>query len=196
MNDAQRRLWITLSFAAMFVLGIPIWWKSTEIYRAELPYSEIEQWNVLKPHESLFEVDIEVYLPSNWFKGSKTIQNEQNHLNQLLKNAYISSNHASKIDFRSTMVSNDISTLPKEQNCGTIQSWIESKNVELTNGKYLFVGIDTFENDPKFTVCPSRIVLMRMGNNPSDHESWLTTIAQLSARKIISSPVTEDKVTI
>ncbi|KAI7855940.1 phosphatidylinositol-glycan biosynthesis class S protein [Circinella umbellata] len=32
------------SFWAFFLIGLPFWWKTTEVYRANLPFSEIESW--------------------------------------------------------------------------------------------------------------------------------------------------------
>jgi len=29
-------------------IGIPLWWNTTKVYRASLPYAEIEQLNQLK----------------------------------------------------------------------------------------------------------------------------------------------------
>lgn len=38
-----------LFFAAVaIVLGLPLWWKTTETYRASLPYSEISGLNALQ----------------------------------------------------------------------------------------------------------------------------------------------------
>lgn len=36
-------MYSALSFAVMLVVvGIPLWWKTTEVYRVSLPYSEID----------------------------------------------------------------------------------------------------------------------------------------------------------
>lgn len=38
-----------LFFAAVaIVLGLPLWWKTTETYRAPLPYSDISELNALQ----------------------------------------------------------------------------------------------------------------------------------------------------
>jgi phosphatidylinositol glycan class S len=42
--DKIRRLIIT-SFYIIILLGLPLWWKTTEVYRAQLPLTEIEEWS-------------------------------------------------------------------------------------------------------------------------------------------------------
>lgn len=44
-SDARRRLHIILSFWLLVVLlGLPVWWRTTSIYRADLPLSDMEGW--------------------------------------------------------------------------------------------------------------------------------------------------------
>lgn len=43
-NDKIRRLIIT-SFYIFILFGLPLWWKTTEVYRAQLPFAEIEEWS-------------------------------------------------------------------------------------------------------------------------------------------------------
>lgn len=38
----RKRLLITLSVVLSFLLGTPVWWKSTEVYRSPLPFAAIE----------------------------------------------------------------------------------------------------------------------------------------------------------
>lgn len=43
--EIQRRSLIILSFWLIVIfLGLPIWWKTTSIYRANLPLSEMMDW--------------------------------------------------------------------------------------------------------------------------------------------------------
>ncbi|KAJ3039895.1 hypothetical protein HDV00_011678 [Rhizophlyctis rosea] len=42
-NASTRRI-ILFSVVAIFLLGAPIWWKTTEILRAPLPFSDIRRW--------------------------------------------------------------------------------------------------------------------------------------------------------
>ncbi|KAG9304213.1 hypothetical protein G9A89_019775 [Geosiphon pyriformis] len=47
-NDDYMRRLIILSFWVVVLVGLPFWWKTTEIYRAQLPFSEIEEWEVFE----------------------------------------------------------------------------------------------------------------------------------------------------
>lgn len=39
-------MWAALSFAIILLgIGIPLWWKTTEVYRVSLPYSRIDGLN-------------------------------------------------------------------------------------------------------------------------------------------------------
>jgi phosphatidylinositol glycan class S len=44
-TERRRRSWIILSFwVIVLFLGIPFWWKTTSIYRAELPVDDMLRW--------------------------------------------------------------------------------------------------------------------------------------------------------
>lgn len=44
-SDVRRRSYIILSFwLIVLCLGLPIWWKTTTIYRADLPVQEMLDW--------------------------------------------------------------------------------------------------------------------------------------------------------
>lgn len=40
-----RRLVIVSFWAVILLLGLPVWWKTTSIYRAELPLQDIASWS-------------------------------------------------------------------------------------------------------------------------------------------------------
>jgi hypothetical protein len=45
-SDIRRRTWVILSFWLIIVcLGLPIWWETTTIYRANLPLTEMLEWS-------------------------------------------------------------------------------------------------------------------------------------------------------
>jgi phosphatidylinositol glycan class S len=45
-SDIRRRTHIILSFwLIVLCLGLPIWWKTTTIYRADLPLQEMLDWS-------------------------------------------------------------------------------------------------------------------------------------------------------
>ena len=44
-SEASRRSYIIFSFWLIILgLGLPIWWKTTTIYRADLPLDRMLQW--------------------------------------------------------------------------------------------------------------------------------------------------------
>ena len=44
-SDIRRRSYIVLSFWFLVVLlGLPVWWQTTSIYRADLPLAEMMDW--------------------------------------------------------------------------------------------------------------------------------------------------------
>ena len=44
-SEVRRRSYIILSFWVLVVLlGLPVWWYTTSIYRASLPLSEMMDW--------------------------------------------------------------------------------------------------------------------------------------------------------
>ncbi|XP_051786363.1 GPI transamidase component PIG-S-like [Erpetoichthys calabaricus] len=56
--EKQRGKYAALSIAAMvIVVGLPLWWKTTETYRASLPYSQIGELDTLQLQLTM-EVDV------------------------------------------------------------------------------------------------------------------------------------------
>ena len=44
-SDITRRSYIVLSFwFIVLLIGVPLWWKTTTIYRADLPLDDMLQW--------------------------------------------------------------------------------------------------------------------------------------------------------
>ncbi|OUM64564.1 hypothetical protein PIROE2DRAFT_51247 [Piromyces sp. E2] len=50
-HQVSNRLHIIGSIWLVFLIGIPIWWKTTEVYRASLPYKEVQKWQ--DPNEEI-----------------------------------------------------------------------------------------------------------------------------------------------
>lgn len=52
-SDVRRRSYIVLSFWLVVIfLGLPIWWKTTTIYRANLPLDGMFEWAEGKVRDS------------------------------------------------------------------------------------------------------------------------------------------------
>ncbi|KAF9152855.1 hypothetical protein BG015_004594 [Linnemannia schmuckeri] len=60
-NDKTRRM-VILSVWAVVLLGLPLWWKTTRVYRAELPYESIDQWNQWKTCQPKFPIRVNLHL--------------------------------------------------------------------------------------------------------------------------------------
>ncbi|KAG0062975.1 hypothetical protein BGZ89_010246 [Linnemannia elongata] len=60
-NDNTRRM-VILSVWAVVLLGLPLWWKTTRVYRAELPYDSIDQWNQWKACQPKFPIRVNLHL--------------------------------------------------------------------------------------------------------------------------------------
>lgn len=53
------RMWSAISFSVMLIIiGIPLWWKTTEVYRASLPYNEID---ALDPSRVKIKTNVLIY---------------------------------------------------------------------------------------------------------------------------------------
>ncbi|KAF6798237.1 phosphatidylinositol-glycan biosynthesis class S protein [Colletotrichum sojae] len=60
-SDARRRSFVILSFwVIVLLLGLPIWWKTTTIYRADLPLDDMLQWADGKACRPVFPLRISV----------------------------------------------------------------------------------------------------------------------------------------
>ncbi|KAL2114911.1 hypothetical protein VTJ04DRAFT_10574 [Mycothermus thermophilus] len=60
-SDVRRRSYIILSFwLIVLLLGLPIWWKTTTIYRADLPLQEMLDWSDGKACRPVFPLRISI----------------------------------------------------------------------------------------------------------------------------------------
>ncbi|CAH1762302.1 88_t:CDS:2 [Entrophospora sp. SA101] len=65
----KTRRRIIISFWIVILIGLPFWWKTTEVYRAQLPFTEIEEWSKWEKFELEFPIDIRLYVAQT--KGKK-----------------------------------------------------------------------------------------------------------------------------
>lgn len=69
------RMWSAASFALIILgLGLPLWWKTTEVYRVSLPYSEIDQLQHLE-HRTTVNISVYTEYPSRTNKHMVKLNN-------------------------------------------------------------------------------------------------------------------------
>jgi hypothetical protein len=57
------RVQVIVSFTLLVLIGVPVWWNTTNVYRAQLPHSEIQEWNTKKLQGiSLYNFPIQINL--------------------------------------------------------------------------------------------------------------------------------------
>ena len=49
----------------VFIIGVPMWWKSTEIYRAEVPHALIEELSLQNLHLTPFQIYLDFIIYQN-----------------------------------------------------------------------------------------------------------------------------------
>ncbi|KAL9623049.1 MAG: hypothetical protein Q9160_002563 [Pyrenula sp. 1 TL-2023] len=60
----RLRSWVIASFwTVILLLGLPVWWKTTSIYRAELPLQDIASWASGTACSPVFPLQIWIYAP-------------------------------------------------------------------------------------------------------------------------------------
>ena len=47
-EEDKTRFTIYAILVISVLIALPVWWRTTEIYRAELPYAAIEEWAQLE----------------------------------------------------------------------------------------------------------------------------------------------------
>ncbi|KAI9496455.1 phosphatidylinositol-glycan biosynthesis class S protein [Zychaea mexicana] len=54
---------VVASFWAFFLIGLPFWWKTTEVYRANLPFADIESWRTGQSCSFVFPTTFILHIP-------------------------------------------------------------------------------------------------------------------------------------
>ncbi|KAI8639212.1 phosphatidylinositol-glycan biosynthesis class S protein [Parasitella parasitica] len=65
---------VVFAFWSVVLLGLPFWWKTTEVYRASLPFSEIDSWQIKQACDFVMPTKFTVFIPSSF---QKSIDNNQ-----------------------------------------------------------------------------------------------------------------------
>ncbi|EZF36085.1 hypothetical protein H109_02534 [Trichophyton interdigitale MR816] len=84
-ETVRRRSLIVLTFwLIILLLGLPMWWKTTSIYRAKLPLNEMENWATGKSCRPVFPLHIHVHTPGlNIHEAESLVQAAQHALDDL-----------------------------------------------------------------------------------------------------------------
>ncbi|ORX41464.1 hypothetical protein BCR36DRAFT_407506 [Piromyces finnis] len=96
-HQVSNRLHIIGSIWLVFLIGIPIWWKTTEVYRASLPYKEVQKWQNPNSLYINFSIQLSYVLPNDIGKDvnidllNKKIQSEFDKNNVIGNNSQESS---------------------------------------------------------------------------------------------------------
>lgn len=86
LNDKDSWKYASISMGLIFVLvGIPIWWKTTEVYRAELPYTDIEKLSA----NTVLSTEIVINLASTTQVDIEIIHEVFSHLQHTKKYEYL-----------------------------------------------------------------------------------------------------------
>lgn len=55
---------VVFAFWAVVLIGLPFWWKTTEVYRANLPFSEIDAWQTKQACDFVMPTQFTIFIPS------------------------------------------------------------------------------------------------------------------------------------
>ncbi|TPX37638.1 hypothetical protein SmJEL517_g00595 [Synchytrium microbalum] len=124
------RRWIVCSFLVALVIGLPIWYKTTEIYRAPLPHQDITSWSNPNALDTVFTIHVE--LIAHAFKLEPFVADEtSDSLNEMFQQtAYIANTTRVNLQFTTS-----ISALPKS-NLKTLQDLVNNDDLDGETGVY------------------------------------------------------------
>ncbi|CEI98340.1 hypothetical protein RMCBS344292_12449 [Rhizopus microsporus] len=85
MNDenAKKSRLIVLSFWIVVLIGLPFWWKTTEVYRANLPFSDIDAWYSQQACNFVVPTRFNIYISSQLEKIQLSTQIQERILDRI-----------------------------------------------------------------------------------------------------------------
>ncbi|CAO3663120.1 unnamed protein product [Rhizopus microsporus] len=85
MNDenAKKSRLIVLSFWIVVLIGLPFWWKTTEVYRANLPFSDIDAWYSQQACNFVVPTRFNIYISSQLEKTQLSTQIQERILDRI-----------------------------------------------------------------------------------------------------------------
>ncbi|KAI8342319.1 phosphatidylinositol-glycan biosynthesis class S protein [Chlamydoabsidia padenii] len=75
MRDATQQ--VLLAFWCVVLLGVPFWWKTTEVYRAHLPFAEMDSWQTRQESTFTLPTTISLFVPNNLLPNDDKAQTYQ-----------------------------------------------------------------------------------------------------------------------
>ncbi|CAG8467974.1 2534_t:CDS:2 [Funneliformis mosseae] len=201
--DKIRRL-IIASFYIVILLGLPLWWKTTEVYRAQLPFAEIEEWSHWEAFDLEFPTHFTIYV-ANVESDNINFAN----LSSILENSIISRYSDAKVHNikKSIRFPVKVESLYwdnwtdylQEGNFGTLNSVSES-------GRYVFYIMPNTKSNlkAKVLVGNQRQAIIKINHwdtnviekTISDLIISLLTPEQISIKKFIMEPSPDSKVEV
>ncbi|KAF7731813.1 hypothetical protein EC973_008328 [Apophysomyces ossiformis] len=64
-DEAKTTRLVVLAFWSVVLIGLPFWWKTTEVYRAKLPVVEIEAWQAWRNRKFILPIDLTIHVPEH-----------------------------------------------------------------------------------------------------------------------------------
>ncbi|KAL7308374.1 GPI transamidase component [Mucor circinelloides] len=62
-NTGKITRLVVFAFWSVVLVGLPFWWKTTEVYRASLPFSEIDSWQVKQACNFVMPTKFTIFIP-------------------------------------------------------------------------------------------------------------------------------------
>ncbi|KAL1928417.1 hypothetical protein VTP01DRAFT_2773 [Rhizomucor pusillus] len=96
---------IVAAFWSVILVGIPFWWKTTEVYRASLPFAEIDSWQTQQTHQLEFPLHFYIHTPRD-LKADQLSQ----HLETTLQSEFakLQTSGESSIHVESSLYDSDV----------------------------------------------------------------------------------------
>ncbi|ORX84479.1 hypothetical protein BCR32DRAFT_266273 [Anaeromyces robustus] len=101
-HQVSNRLHIIGAIWLVFLIGIPIWWKTTEVYRASLPYKEVQKWQDPNSLYINFSIQLSYILPNDIAKDININSLNENIQEEFNKKNIIGNNNDNTQDNTST----------------------------------------------------------------------------------------------